>query len=64
MGSPWSLTFADDNVKYGESREQLADSLEGRRMNVSRHKTKYMCANDRERCVRVKLQGVEVVRVD
>lgn len=46
MGSPWSMTFADDNVMYGESREQLADSLEGRRMNVSRHKTKYMCAND------------------
>lgn len=33
-------------------------------MNVGRHNTKYMCANDRERCVRVKLQGVEVVKVD
>ena len=63
--------FADDIVICSESREQAEASLERwryalerRGMIVSRSKTEYMCVNEREGGGMVRLQGVEVVKVD
>uniref|UniRef100_A0A3B4DPZ4 ribonuclease H n=1 Tax=Pygocentrus nattereri TaxID=42514 RepID=A0A3B4DPZ4_PYGNA len=69
--APWTMMFADDIVICGESREQVEENLERwrfalerRGMKVSRDKTEYMCVNEREAGGKVKMQGVEVVKVD
>ena len=69
--SPWIIMFADDIVICSESREQVEESLErwgyaleGRGMKVIRSKTEYMCLNGREDSGMVRIQRVEVVKVD
>uniref|UniRef100_A0A3B4CLA2 ribonuclease H n=1 Tax=Pygocentrus nattereri TaxID=42514 RepID=A0A3B4CLA2_PYGNA len=69
--APWTMMFADDIVICGESREQVEENLERwrfalerRGMKVSRDKMEYMCVNEREAGGKVKMQGVEVVKVD
>ncbi|KAK3571266.1 hypothetical protein QTP86_005982 [Hemibagrus guttatus] len=68
--SPWTMMFADDIVICSESREQVEENLERwrfalerRGMKVSRSKTEYMCVNEREGSVTVRLQGEEVKKV-
>ncbi|KAK3551366.1 hypothetical protein QTP70_016655, partial [Hemibagrus guttatus] len=68
--SPWTMMFADDIVICSESREQMEENLERwrfalerRGMKVSRSKTEYMCANEREGSGTVRLQGEEVKKV-
>ena len=71
LESPWTMMFADDIMICRESREQAEASLERwryalerRGMIVSRSKTEYMCVNEREGGGMVRLQGVEVGKVD
>lgn len=71
LESPWTMMFADDIMICRESREQVEASLERwryalerRGMIVSRSKTEYMCVNEREGGGMVRLQGVEVGKVD
>eukprot|EP00064_Thunnus_orientalis_P000136 superscaffoldBa00000006_g136 len=68
---PWTMMFADDTVIYSESREQVEESLEmwryaleRRGMKVSWSKMEYMCVNWREDSRMMRMQGVEVVKVD
>ncbi|KAK3543975.1 hypothetical protein QTP70_032735, partial [Hemibagrus guttatus] len=68
--SPWTMMFADDIVICSESREQVEENLERwrfalerRGMKVSGSKTEYMCVNEREGSGTVRLQGVEVKKV-
>ncbi|KAK3570391.1 hypothetical protein QTP86_019262 [Hemibagrus guttatus] len=68
--SPWTMMFADDIVICSEIREQVEENLERwrfaldrRGMKVSRSKTEYMCANEREGSGTVRLQGEEVKKV-
>ncbi|KAK3531916.1 hypothetical protein QTP70_034423, partial [Hemibagrus guttatus] len=68
--SPWTMMFADDIVICSDSREQVEENLERwrfalerRGMKVSRSKTEYMCVNEREGSGTVRLQGVEVKKV-
>ncbi|KAK3547940.1 hypothetical protein QTP70_001327 [Hemibagrus guttatus] len=68
--SPWTMMFADDIVICSDSREQVEENLkrwrfalERRGMKVSRSKTEYMCANEREGSGTVRLQGEEVKKV-
>ncbi|KAK3551899.1 hypothetical protein QTP70_031557 [Hemibagrus guttatus] len=68
--STWTMMFADDIVICSESREQVEENLERwrfalerRGMKVSRSKTEYMCGNEREGSGTVRLQGVEVKKV-
>lgn len=69
--SPWTMMFADDIVICSESREQVEENLERwryelerRGMKVNRSKTEYLCVNGREDGGMVRMQGVEVVKVD
>ncbi|KAJ8381504.1 hypothetical protein SKAU_G00022820 [Synaphobranchus kaupii] len=69
--SPWTMMFADDIVICSESREQVEENLERwryelerRAMKVNRSKTEYLCVNGREDGGMVRMQGVEVARVD
>ena len=69
--SPWTMMFADDIVICSESREQVEENLERwryalerRGMKVSRSKTEYMCVNERNPSGTMRLQGVEVKKVD
>ena len=71
LESPWTIMFADNIMICRESREQVEASLERwryalerRGMIVSRSKTEYMCVNEREGGGMVRLQGVEVGKVD
>ncbi|MCJ8737270.1 hypothetical protein PDJAM_G00021940 [Pangasius djambal] len=68
--SPYTMMFADDIVICSESREQVEENLERwrfalerRGMKVSRSKTEYMRVNEREGSGTVRLQGVEVKKV-
>ncbi|XP_051781188.1 uncharacterized protein LOC127527216, partial [Erpetoichthys calabaricus] len=68
---PWSMMFADDIVICSDSREQVEETLERwryalerRGMKVSRNKTEYMCVNEREVSGMVRMQGVELAKVD
>ncbi|KAK3573129.1 hypothetical protein QTP86_014133, partial [Hemibagrus guttatus] len=68
--SPWTTMFADDIVICSESREQVEENLERwrfalerRGMKVSRSKTEYTCANEREGSGTVRLQGEEMKKV-
>ncbi|MBN3290172.1 LORF2 protein, partial [Polypterus senegalus] len=68
---PWTMMFADDIVIYSESREHVEETLERWRyalerkgMKVSRNKTEYMCVNERAVRGMVRMQGVELVKVD
>lgn len=63
--------FADDIVLCSERREQVDYSLKSWRyalerggMKVSRGKREQMCVSERETGVTVKMQRVEVVKVD
>eukprot|EP00064_Thunnus_orientalis_P021775 superscaffoldBa00006835_g21943 len=65
------MMFMDDIEICSESREQVEESLErwgyaleGRGMKVIRSKTEYMCLNGREDSGMVRIQRVEVVKVD
>ncbi|MBN3293353.1 YSM6 protein, partial [Polypterus senegalus] len=69
--SPWTVMFADDIVICSDSREQVEETLErwryalGRRgMKVSRNKTEYMCVNEREVSGMVRMEGVQLTKVD
>ncbi|KAG2462952.1 YSM6 protein, partial [Polypterus senegalus] len=69
--SPWTMMFADDIVICSDSREQVEETLERQRyalerrgMKVSRNKTEYMCINEREVSGMVRMQGVELAKVD
>uniref|UniRef100_A0A8C4NFF6 ribonuclease H n=1 Tax=Eptatretus burgeri TaxID=7764 RepID=A0A8C4NFF6_EPTBU len=71
LESPWTMMFTDDIMICWESREQAEASLERwryalerRGMIVSRSKMEYMCVNEREGGGMVRLQGVEVGKVD
>ncbi|XP_051790978.1 uncharacterized protein LOC127529870 [Erpetoichthys calabaricus] len=68
--STWMM-FADDIVIYSDSRDQVEETLERwrtalerRGMKVSRNKTEFMCVNEREVSGMVRMQGVELVKVD
>ena len=59
--------FADDIVICSETREQVEEKLEveeRRGMKVSHRKTEYMSVNERNPSGTVRLQGVEVKKVD
>ena len=69
--SPWTMMFADDVVICCESREEVEaelerwrHALERRGMKISRSKTEYLAVNAGENGDPVRLQGVEVARVD
>ncbi|XP_051787950.1 uncharacterized protein LOC127529167 [Erpetoichthys calabaricus] len=69
--SPWTVMFADDTVICSDSREQVEETLErwryalGRRgMKVNRNKTEYMCVNEQEVSGMVRMQEVELAKVD
>ena len=62
---------ADDTVICGETREEVEAILERwryalarRGMRVSRSKTEYMCVNEMEGGGTMRLQGVEVAKVN
>ncbi|KAF7655639.1 hypothetical protein LDENG_00052670, partial [Lucifuga dentata] len=69
--SPWTMMFADDIVICSESREQVEENLERwryalerRGMKVSRSKTEYMAVNERDSSGMVRLQGIEIKKVE
>ena len=69
--APWTMMFADDIAICSENREQVEENLEKwrhalerRGMRVSRSKTEYMCVNGRDDGGGVKMQGVEVPKVE
>ncbi|XP_058483140.1 uncharacterized protein LOC131458247 [Solea solea] len=69
--SPWTMMFADDIVICGESRDQVEEklkrcryALERRGMKVSHSKTEYMCVNERNPSGTMRLQGVEIKKVE
>lgn len=69
--SLWTLMFAVDIVICSESREQVEESLERwrytlerRGMKLIRSKMEYMCVNGREDGGMVRMQGVEMAKVD
>ena len=69
--SPWTMMFADDIVICSESRKQVEENLERwryalerRGMKVSRSKTEYMCVNERNSGGTVRLQGVEIKKLE
>nr|XP_033493144.1 uncharacterized protein LOC117263658 [Epinephelus lanceolatus] len=68
---PWTMMFADDIVICSESREQVEENLERwrnalerRRMKVNHSKTEYMCVNEKDPSGTVRLQGVEINKVE
>lgn len=69
--SLWTMMFADDTVIYSDSKEQVEErlgrwryALDRRGMKDSRNKREYWCVNKSEAGGMVKVQGVEVVKVD
>nr|XP_027231203.1 uncharacterized protein LOC113822869 [Penaeus vannamei] len=69
--SPWTMVFANNIVLSGESREEVEEelerwryALERRGMIQSSYKTEYTCANERDSGETVRLQGVEVKKVN
>ncbi|XP_051780741.1 uncharacterized protein LOC127527129 [Erpetoichthys calabaricus] len=65
------MMLADNIVICSDSREQVEETLERwrsalerRGMKVSRNKTEYMCGNEREVSGMVRMQGIELVKVD
>ena len=61
--APWTMMFADDIVICSESKERVEEklerwiyALERRGMKVNRRKTEYMCVNERQVNVTVKMQ--------
>ena len=67
----WTMMFVDEITICSESREQVEENLEKwryalerRGMRVSRSKTEYMCVNGRDDGGGVKMQGVEVPKVE
>lgn len=69
--SPYIMTFTEHTVICSESREQVEESLERwrhalerRGIKVSGSKTEYMCVDEREMGVTIKLEGVVIVKID
>ena len=71
LESLWNMLFVDNIVICERSREQVEESLERwrnalerRGMRINRDKTEYLCLNGPAAGSSVKLQGVELAKMD